>query len=200
MKYAESVLAYKAKYKEIKDLVENTDKVFLEKYFTEGKSNKTFTPPFIPGQIYSFSYLTDSKVTEKRPFVNRNPIIICTGTFKKKNETILKGIDLITVPPSDKIKILSVIFDGYTNIIEKNEDSYLKGGNITPIDLSDFMLERSLYNTGYKKSIFGFKTRFIRDPKILDLEDWFKIPYLKHSIIEGMNLQGIYNEYESKTI
>ena len=120
--------------------------------------------------------------------------------YKKKNETILKGIDLITVPPSDKIKILSVIFDSYDNIIIRNEESYSKGGTITPIDLNDFMLERSLYNTGYKKSLFGFKTRFIRDPKVLDLDDWFKIPYLRHSIIEGMNLQGIYNEYESKTI
>lgn len=200
MKYAEYVLEYKAKHKEIKDLVENTDKIFIDKYFTGGKAEKEFVPPFIPGQIYSFKYLTDSKVTDKRTFVNRNPIILCTAMYKKKNETILKGIDLITVPPSDKIKILSAIFDSYDNIIIRNEESYSKGGTITPIDLNDFMLERSLYNTGYKKSLFGFKTRFIRDPKVLDLDDWFKIPYLRHSIIEGMNLQGIYNEYESKTI
>jgi hypothetical protein len=201
MKYSESALKYKKEFKNVSDLVSNTDEIFLNKYFRGGTSEKSFSPPFIPGQIYSFYYNTDSEISEKRPFINRNPIVLCTETFKKKEYgTILKGIDLVTVPPSHKIEILSKIYDSFFNVIERNEESYKSGGAITPIPLKDNLLERALRGTGYSKSMFGFKASFIQDVKILDLEDWYKIPYLRYSEIEGLDLQGIYSEYESKLI
>ena len=200
-KYSESVLEYKNSFKNTSELVSNTDNIFEAKYFRNGKSDKKFYPPFIPGQIYSFYYTTDSKVSEKRPFINRNPIVLSTGYYiDNKIGTILKGIDLITVPPIKKIEILSKVFDNFSDVLEKNEEAYPRGGSITPIDLNSSFLNKALAETGYEKSFFGFKAKFMQDIKILDLEDWYKIPYLRLSIIEGLQPQGIYKEYESKLI
>jgi hypothetical protein len=199
MKYSESVLEYKNSFRDMGKLVSSTDDVFKKKYFPGGKSSKKFLPSFIPGQIYSFFYPTDSKVNEKRPFINRNPIVLCTDSHTSKNDgTILKGIDLIVTPPLRRIEILSKIFDSFSDILSRNEDAHKKGYSISPILLDDKFLEKSIPSTGYRSSLFGFKSKFVRDAKIMDLEDWFKIPYLGHSIIEGLNVQGIYKQYESK--
>jgi hypothetical protein len=200
-KYSESVLEYKNSFKNTQDLVSNTDKLFEDKYFGDEKANKKFFPPFIPGQIYSFYYATDSKVNEKRKFINRNPIVLCLDSYKsKKDGIILKGIDLITVPPLRKIEIISKVFDNFNNTITKNYDAYSKGGNIEPLPLNASFLERFMAGTGYNGSVFGFKANFIQKIKIVDLEDWFKLPYLRFSMIEGLQTQGIYKEYESKLI
>lgn len=199
MKYSESVLEYKNSFRDMGKLVSNTDDIFKKKYFPGGKSDKKFYPPFIPGQIYSFFYPTDSKVSEKRPFINRNPIVLCTDSHSSKNDgIILKGIDLVVTPPLRRIEILSKIFDSFSNVISTNDSSYKSGTNVKPILLDDKFLDKAIPNTGYLSSLFGFKSKFIRDVKIVDLEDWFKIPYLGHSIIEGLNVQGIYKQYESK--
>ena len=57
-----------------------------------------------------------------------------------------------------------------------------------------------LAGTGYEAALFGFKTNYIREIHILDLEDWYKIPYLRKSQIEGLDIAGIYKEYQSKLI
>jgi hypothetical protein len=200
-KYSESVLEYKNSFKNLADLVSNTDKLFKEKYFPQGSSRKKFTPPFIPGQIYSFYYSTESKLGKDRLFINRNPIVLCTDVFKNQDYgTILKGIDIITIPPAYRVQIIAKIFDSFSNTIEKNDSSYDKGGKIEPILLKDTFLERALSGTGYKKSLFGFKASFMEKIKILDLDDWYKLPYLKESLIEGLDTEGIYKEYKSKLI
>jgi hypothetical protein len=201
MTYSELVLEYKKEFSGIADLVKNTDDIFLKKYFKDGKSEKKFYPPFIPGEIYSFPYPTDSKITEKRKFINRNPLVLCTDSYQtKENGVILSGIDLIVTPPEYRLKILSKIYDSFSSLIEKNQEHYTKGGAITPLPLTDINLKKILSNTGYESSVFGFKTAFIREINILDLDDWYKIPYLRKSQIEGLDIAGIYKEYQSKLI
>ena len=201
MKYSEEVLNYKKEYKSISELVENTDNLFASKYFPGGSANKKFSPPFVPGEIYSFSYNTDSKISEKRTFINRNPIVLCIDSYKnEKYGMILKGMDLLTIPPDIRLEILSRIYDSFTQSIEKNDKAYSTGAKPSPIPMSEKNMESLLSGTGYKNSVFGVKVNFIRNPFVLDLDDWFKLPYLKKSMIEGSDLQGIYNEYRSKLI
>lgn len=201
MIYSDSVLDYKKKFNGISELVKNTDDIFSSKYFSGGKSEKEFAPPFIPGEIYSFPYLTDSKLTEDRKFIDRNPIVLCTDYYPTKElGIILKGIDLIVTPPEYRIKILGKIYDNFSSLIEKNQDHYTKGGAISPLPLSNENLKMMLKGTGYESSITGFKTKFIREIHILSLEDWYKIPYLRKSEIEGLDIAGIYKEYQSKLI
>ena len=201
MKYSESVLSYKSEYKNMSDLVKNTDDVFFSKYFPGGTSSKRFSLPFIPGEIYSFTYNTDSKITKKRPFINRNPIVLCLDSYKnEKYGLILRGIDLLTIPPDIRMEVLTRIHDNFYSDIEKNEKSYSTGARPSPLALSDKNLNSLLIGTGYENSVFGFKVNFIRDPHILDLDDWYKLPYLRKNMVEGLDLQGIYSSYRSKLI
>ena len=201
MTYSELVLEYKKEFPSIADLVRNTDDIFSEKYFEGGKSEKKFSPPFIPGEIYSFPYSTDSEVTGKRKFIDRNPIVLCTDSYQtKENGVILSGIDLIVTPPEYRLKILGKRYDSFGTLIEKNQDHYTKGGAITPLPLTNINLKKMLLGTGYEASVFGFKTTFIREISILDLADWYKIPYLRKSQVEGLDIAGIYKEYQSKLI
>ena len=201
MTYSELVLEYKKEFPTIADLVRNTDDIFTEKYFQGGKSEKKFSPPFIPGEIYSFPYPTDSEVTEKRKFIDRNPIVLCTDSYQtKESGIILSGIDLIVTPPEYRVKILGKIYDNFTSIIGKNQNHYTKGGAITPLPLTNINLKKILLGTGYESALFGFKTTFIREISILDLDDWYKIPYLRKSQVEGLDIAGIYKEYQSKLI
>lgn len=195
MKYSEKVIEYKKKFVSIKELVDNTDKIFNDNYFGEGKGIKKNSPNFNPGTIYSFEYLTDSQVSKDRKFINRNPIVLCTDSFRDDGLLIMKGIDLITVPPIYKIEILSRVHDYFSNTIRENDESLINKGLLKPILLRDNNLENLLLGTGYKKSIFGFRAKYIKDPKIVRLEDWYRLPYLKKSLIEGESINEIYSDY-----
>ena len=190
------------KYKESKDLsgnvFSNTDKVFESKYFSSGKPDKKFTMPFVSGEIYSFVYNTDSKIDEKRKFINRNPIVLCTGIFSNKSGNIMKGIDLITVPNLMRVTILGRVYDNNIDLLNNNEKSYSGKSERINIDLRDEVLKSLLIGTGYNNSLFGFKTKFISDPKVIDLDDWQKIPYLKRDFLEGFTQESIYKQYQMK--
>jgi hypothetical protein len=89
MTYQESVLEYKKEFNSIAEVVKNTDDIFSQKYFSGGSSEKTFSPPFIPGEIYSFPYPTDSQVTEKRKFIDRNPVVLCTDSHQTNENGVI---------------------------------------------------------------------------------------------------------------
>jgi hypothetical protein len=198
--YSDLVLKYKGS-KNIKgNIFQNTDSIFSSKYFSGGKSEKKFTPPFIPGEIYSFQYNTDTKLSKDRKFIDRNPIVLCTDAFQTNAGTILKGIDLITVPNSIRVDIIGRIYDSNEDSIKYNDKSYQSNKARSPINLSDKILAGLLDGTGYKYSLFGFKGVFIKNPKVLDLEDWPKLPYLKKCELEGLTADSIYKEYQSKLI
>jgi hypothetical protein len=199
--YNDLVLQYKESLNKSDDIFSATDDFFLKKYFKNESGERKFTPPFVPGEIYTFLYQTDSEVNEKRPFIDRMPLIICTDTFNtKESGTIIKGIDLITVPPRIRIDIIGKIYDNFSEQIKSNDSSYTKGGAKSPINLKDSVLKVLLNNTGYVNSIFGFKYKFIRSPKAIFSDDWAKIPYLRVNFIEGLPIQSIYKEYQSKLI
>jgi hypothetical protein len=191
MRYSEKVLEYKDSFENLSQAVKSVDLLFDSKYYPNSKGNSTFKPPFLPGQIYSFSYKTTSKLSDERKFINRNPVVLCTDSFDNKDGLILKGIDLITVPPNFRLEILKRIYDQFINELTSGR---------TPLPLNDKNLSSFLSGTGYQQSVFGFKTSFFGDVYTVSIEDWPKLPYLSKSFIEGMNLQGIYTEYKSKLI
>jgi hypothetical protein len=201
IKYADSLLEYKNSFRDVPETIKSTDSLFADKYFPGGSAGKKFNPPFIPGVIYSFLYRTDSKVSKDRTYIDRNPIILCIDSHPTKDlGLIVRGIDLVVVPPEYRVKILSKIHDTYYTKIEANEDYYESKGGMNPLPLSDKNLSALLTGTGYETALFGFKAKFMREIKVLDLDDWYKIPYLRKSMIEGLSLQGIYTEYQSKLI
>jgi hypothetical protein len=199
--YRDLVLEYKDDPENKGDIFSITDELFLNKYFKNASPEKIFYPPFVPGEIYTFNYQTDAKISEDRPFIDRMPLVLCTNVFDtKESGTIVKGIDLITVPHRIRIDIIGKIYDTFTGQIKDNEESYDKGGVKSPVNLKDSNLAILLKNTGYRNALFGFKYKFIREPKVISVSDWVKIPYLRVNSIEGLPIQGIYKEYQSKLI
>lgn len=190
MSFNDLVLEYKDKSDPSKSIFKETDEYFLREYFKNQKSflNQPISP--ISGEIYYFNYTTDSKLGKDRNFINRFPVILCTDFFRKNDTGIIKGIDLITVPQKYRVEILSRIYDNFTQDIERKEKS--------PINLKDDVLEKLLANTGYKYSVFGFKSNFIKNMGVIKSKDWSKLPYLTVNLLEGLRIQGIYSEYESK--
>lgn len=191
-KFTGQVLEYKNSFSSISQAVNETNSLFEQKYFQGAKTEIKFQPPFIPGQIYSFFYKTPSVVDRERKFINRNPLVLCIDSFQNKDSgLILKGIDLIVVPPDFRVKILERIYDNFLPMLETG---------ITPLPLTSQTLSSLLGDTGYSASVFGFRTSYFGEIYTVDLNDWCKIPYLGKSFVEGLNLQGIYTEYKSKLI
>ena len=199
--YTDLVLEYKNDPKNTGNIYDITNSAFLSKYFKNSNPDRKFKPPFISGEIYSFNYQTDSKITDKRPFIDRMPLVMCTDIFEtKESGLIIKGIDLITVPLRNRIDIIGRIYDNFNEQVKGNDASYTKGGSKSPINLKDKVLANLLKNTGYNQALFGFKAKFIKEVKIIDVSDWSKIPYLTVNSIEGLNVQEIYKQYQSKLI
>lgn len=199
--YTDLVLEYKNDPKNTGNIYDITNSAFLSKYFKNSNPDRKFKPPFISGEIYSFNYQTDSKITDKRPFIDRMPLVMCTDIFEtKESGLIIKGIDLITVPLRNRIDIIGRIYDSFNEQVKANDVSYTKGGSKSPINLKDKVLANLLKNTGYNQALFGFKAKFIKEVKIIDVSDWSKIPYLTVNSIEGLNVQEIYKQYQSKLI
>ena len=78
------------------------------------------------------------------------------------------------------------------------ENGLLSKKDLHKFDLKDPELNKILEGTGYKSSLFGFKTSFIKNAGSIIYKDWSRLPYLSVNLIEGLRLSGIYSEYESK--
>jgi hypothetical protein len=197
--FSENVLAYKNSTQPGEEITRKTNSFFSENYFNNPNTEKKFSPPFVPGEIYFFRYQTDSKISKDRPFINRLPLLLCTDVIEtEKSGTVIKGIDMIVVPPKNRIDILEKFYDKFGQQIKANDASYEKGSSKIPVRFSSILLDSLFSGTGYKKAIFGFKYRFVRNPGVISSSDWAKIPYLSANLIEGMPLQGIYSEYQTK--
>lgn len=197
--FKDEVLSYKNSLNPGEEISRKTNSYFTEKYLNNSNPEKKFFPPFTPGEIYFFRYNTDSKVSKERPFINRIPIVLCTDVVEtEKSGTVIKGIDIVIVPPRARIDIIEKIFDSFRSEISSNDLSYEKGSPKKPIRFTNQNLELLLSGTGYKNALFGFKYKFIRNPGVIPSTDWSKIPYLSLNLIEGMQIQGIYKEYQTK--
>ncbi len=197
--FSEDVLAYKNSVVVGEEITRKTNTFFAENYFNNTNTEKKFSPPFVPGEIYFFRYQTNSEISKDRPFINRLPLILCTDVVEtEKAGTVIKGIDIIVVPPKNRIDIIGKFYDNFDQQIKANDISYEKGSSKIPVRFSPALLESLFSGSGYKQAIFGFKYRFIRNPGVISSSDWSKIPYLSANLIEGMPLQGIYSQYQTK--
>jgi hypothetical protein len=192
--FGELIKEYSSKFTSQKERIEESNIFFRENYIYDSKYS-SFSLPFVPGMIYSFLYKTPSKITEKRKFINRNPIFLFINYTKIEGENILHGIDLSVIPPDIREIILGKIWGFFQNQIIKNTNpDKVK----TPLPLTLQNLENILRKTGYKNSIFGFRYSYFSNVKEIKSEDWVRIPSLELNSFEGLNSFEIYKEYKSK--
>ena len=196
MKNFEELLnEYSSEYKSQQERIRISNDFFSKNYIENSKYS-SFNLPFVPGMIYSFQYRTPTKITEKRKFINRNPIFLFLNYSKTlSNENILHGIDLSTIPYDIRQIILMRIWDSFKDTIIKNSQS---DRNRSALSLSVSNMDSILNKTGYRKSIFGFKYEYFYNTKEIKSEDWVRIPFLELNTFEGLSSFEIYKEYKSK--
>lgn len=199
MDLREKIIEYRGESPSVSTLANKTDIFFLEKYGSRGKGGEIkYKGTLIPGVIYSFNYDTDSKITEKIKFINRNPLVLYISSERIGQETVVKCIDLTITPPEQRIQILCSLYDKFPQTIESNLKKSLDGDSPDPILLKSKELSQIFKGTGYNFSLFGFKFKHMSQIKPIDYEDWSKIPYLKYSLIQGTPINEIYNDYRLK--
>jgi hypothetical protein len=198
MSFKDSSIEYQDNVGSSGNVFKETDIYFMKDYFKNDKSFLKQPISIIPGRIYFFNYSTDSKINKDRKFIDRFPVVLCTDFFESGGFKILKGIDLVTTPMRYRMDILSRIYDNFNQTILSNDIAESDGGNISPLNLKDLELDKILKGTGYKASLFGFKTNFMKNMGSIKSKDWIKLPYLSVNLVEGLNISGIYSEYESK--
>jgi len=193
--FGELIKEYSTEYKTQQDRIKESNDFFSKNYLENSKYS-SFALPFVPGIIYSFGYKTPSKITEKRKFINRNPIFLFINYSKNESgENILYGIDISTIPYEIREILLGRIWDGFSDQIVKNTDPKKTK---TPLPLSPLNLDTILNKTGYKNSIFGFKYEYFSNIKEIKSGDWVRIPFLELNTFEGLSSFEIYKEYKSK--
>ena len=193
--FGELIKEYSTEYKTQQDRIKESNDFFSKNYLENSKYS-SFALPFVPGIIYSFKYKTPSKITEKRKFINRNPIFLFINYSKNESgENILYGIDISTIPYEIREILLGRIWDGFSDQIVKNTDPKKTK---SPLPLSSANLDSILNKTGYKNSIFGFKYEYFSNIKEIKSGDWVRIPFLELNTFEGLSSFEIYKEYKSK--
>ena len=199
MDFREKIIEYRKEAPSVSSLSNKTDLFFLEKYGKGGKGGKiSYNGILYPGSIYFFSYNTDSKITEKNKFINRNPLVLYISSEKVGQEIIIKCIDLTTTPPEQRVQILQSMYEKFSSVLENNEKKSQNGESPDPILLTSKDLPQIFKGTGYNFSFVGFKFKFAEQIKPIDYEDWHKLPYLKYTLIQGISINEIYNDYRSK--
>lgn len=189
--FQESIKEYRSGFRTDQECIDSSNAFFNKNYLSPDSRYSSFSLPFVPGKIYSFYYQTPSKITEKRKFINRNPILLFTNYNKTEDgDNILFGLDLSTIPDNIRSLVLQGIWNTFTKEINSNQK--------IPLPLNTENLNGILRGTGYKKSVFGFKYKYFQNIKEVKPEDWFKIPFLELNSFEGLNSFGIYKEYKSK--
>ena len=193
--FEELIKEYSSEYKTQQERIKKSNDFFSKNYLNNSKYS-SFSLPFVPGMIYSFEYKTPTTISEKRKFINRNPILLFLNyTKSEKGENIIHGMDLSTIPYEIREIILSRIWDSFKIEISKDTESQkIK----SPLPLSSSNLENILAKTGYRKSIFGFKYGYFSNIKEIKFQDWVIIPFLELNTFDGLGSFEIYKEYKSK--
>lgn len=199
MEFREKIIEYRKESSSVSSLSTKTDLFFLEKYGTRGKGGRLkYSGTLFPGSIYFFNYNTDSKLGENVKFIDRNPLVLYISSEKIGQDIIIKCIDLTITPPEQRLQILEKFYDKFSSILDSNSKKSFEGESPDSIRLTSKDLPLIFKNTGYNFSFIGFKLQFMENIKMIDIEDWHKLPYLKYSLIQGTPINEIYSDYRSK--
>ena len=201
MDFKEQIIEYRKSASSVSSLATNTDLFFLDKYGVNGKGvGYKFNGTLIPGNVYFFTYETNAEVSEKVPFIDRNPLILYLSSEKVGNDIVIKSIDLTVTPPEQRLEILQKFYDQFKPSIDEGIKKVERGGSPSAIRVETRNISPLFRGTGYNTSFTGFKYKFMKDIKWVGYSDWHKLPFLKYSSVQGLSINEIYTNYRSKLI
>ena len=199
MDLREQIIEYRNSATSVSSLATDTDLYFLGKYGVDGKGTSyKFDGTLIPGNIYFFSYDTNMELSDKVPFINRNPLILYLSSEKVGDDIVVKSIDLTITPPEQRLDILQKFWNQFQPSIEEGIKKTEAGNAPSTIRIESKSIPRLFGGTGYSSSFVGFKYRFMKNVKWVSYLDWAKLPFLKYSSIQGLSVNEIYTNYRSK--
>jgi hypothetical protein len=148
----------------------------------------------LTGKIYTFEYL--DRLEKQKKFINKRPVIFFSGFETKGENNLLRGIDLILVPPVIRLPFFNRIISVYESQIRKNTELQERGEIRDQIKLkTDFeTLDLILSGIPFKNSYRSWDLKKIRDLREIPYRDWTKIVYLYTRSIEGTQIEEIYKK------
>ena len=179
---------YKLQISGLSSLAEESYLFWFKNYVNQ---NSDFNPSnFMTGKIYSFEY--NDQIEKGKKFINKRPVVFFTGFFTKDNKKFFNGIDLILVPPTIRLALLTRIQSVYSNQIEgnikrsKEEQIQLK----TNYEIIDTILRGVPFKNAYR----FWDLKKVRDVMEITYEGWTRIVYLHTRSIEGTPIEEIYKK------
>lgn len=148
----------------------------------------------LTGKIYTFEYL--DRLEKPKKFINKRPVIFFSGFETKGGNDLLRGIDLILVPPVIRLPLFNRITSVYESQIRKNTELQERGEIRDQIQLkTDFeTLDLILNGIPFKNSYRSWDLKKVRDLREIPYQDWTKIVYLYTRSIEGTLIEEIYKK------
>jgi hypothetical protein len=186
---------------------------FNEKYFKKPYEDTGFLDTverisvqklkfFIPGRIYTWQY--DPLYKDFLDFYDRRPMVLVHSQYvSKAGNLIVQGLNLNFLPESQRVQTLELFYRIYKDDLEEAEKS---ANNDQPgllkqawQFLTDWYFTIKIFNEqgkiGYQWAYRNYIIPRIKQPVIIELEDWTMIPYFTPKEFMGMSPAGIWTEY-----
>lgn len=146
----------------------------------------------IAGKIYTFFY--EGKPKEGF-YINHRPILFVQEKRIENNKQVISGVDLMLVPPRDRLNFFTRLWVVYGKIIDQNEKKKEVGmfKSQMPLVCNTELLETLFGGIKYKHSYKGYKLEKIKRFKEIPIEEWKHTVYLNTKSLEGATLEEIYN-------
>ena len=149
MEFREQIIEYRKEAPSVASLATKTDIYFLDKYGSGGPGGSLkFTGTMIPGNVYFFNYDTDTELSQKVQYINRNPLILYISSERIGKDIIVKSIDLTLTPPEQRLEILQNFWDKFQPTMEANQKRVAKGESPEEIRLTSKDLPFLFKDTG----------------------------------------------------
>jgi hypothetical protein len=213
---------YKKNLKSRPEMKREAYAFFLEKYFKNPynpENSVDFLPTlerfdaknfssFIPGKIYTFQYNPVYK--DILDYYDKRPIILVCGEWiaDSTGNRIVTGINFNFLPEIARVNTLEYYYQSVKGDLENGYEKTLKTDKVSFIKKALIVLQNiaqtfNVFNRagqiGYqfamRNYIIGSNT--MKDPVLVEYEDWEWIPFVQTKDVTGASLEEIYSQYIS---
>jgi hypothetical protein len=148
------------------------------------------------GKIYTFAYISQEKLDEKKQFVDHRPVIISLGMTMVGRKVFETGIDLNAIPFKLRVFILERLHKHYKSTIHTNEENINEGKQGKKALKLNYDLCKILFDQlGWEMAYMQFDRTKMTQIKPIDYSDWISLVPLYTRAMRGKQIKEIYSEY-----
>jgi hypothetical protein len=180
---------YRIEMKSPAGMAENSFFEYGKKYTVQSQFNPNL---FLVGKLYTFFY---DSIPEKNQFVNRRPLLFFLGRDKTSTKPTVEGLDIMLLPPLDRLNFMIRIFSSFGSIIERNMEKGKDGINSQEqLNVDYKSIESLMVGINYKNSFYKFSLDKMKGVHEIPYSEWHKMVYLNTRSILGTTLEEIYKK------